>query len=276
MPNPIETSKYEQIKAFFDEGTMSLSQTAKKFGVDRGSLSQRMRMEDGYVFKQNNQKYTYNEDFFDKIDNEASAYFLGLLYADGYVAKNTTKLEITLKDRDILETFCNHICPGLRIAEKKVKLKDFCGTYYRININNRKIHDDLIKLGCFNKKSLTLKFPSEDQVPSKFLRHFIRGYLDGDGCLTKNRSCSYGCQLSFMGTKEFLYGLQSFLRRLNLIRRNYKMYQRAPEKNTYTFRVGGSEVTHIILLYLFSNCEIYLPRKYNIVKKYLPFIEEIQ
>ena len=33
-------------------------------------------------------------------------------------------------------------------------------------------------------KTFTLRFPTENQVPKELLRHFIRGYFDGDGCVS--------------------------------------------------------------------------------------------
>ena len=35
----------------------------------------------------------------------------------------------------------------------------------RITVTNKKLHEDLIKLGCIPNKSLILQFPSEEQVP---------------------------------------------------------------------------------------------------------------
>lgn len=42
---------------------------------------------------------------------------------------------------------------------------------------------DISTLGAIKNKSLTLTFPSDDIVPKKFKRDFIRGYFDGDGCI---------------------------------------------------------------------------------------------
>lgn len=54
----------------------------------------------------------------------------------------------------------------------------------RIKITSVKLYDDLIKLGCFENKTFSLKFPNECQVPKKFINSFILGILDGDGSIT--------------------------------------------------------------------------------------------
>ena len=42
----------------------------------------------------------------------------------------------------------------------------------------------LINAGILEKKTTTLKFPTNQQVPVNLIWHFIRGYYDGDGSLT--------------------------------------------------------------------------------------------
>ena len=48
-------------------------------------------------------RHKVDEDFFNIIDSEAKAYFLGLMYSDGSVSKNTFYLK--LKDEDIILKF---------------------------------------------------------------------------------------------------------------------------------------------------------------------------
>lgn len=54
--------------------------------------------------------------------------------------------------------------------------------YSRIQISSKTLTADLLKLGCTPRKSLTLKFPNDGIFKSNdLIRHFIRGYFDGDG-----------------------------------------------------------------------------------------------
>ena len=70
--------------------------------------------------------------------------------------------------------------------------------YLKGNSDNR-----LIELGCVPQKSLILRFPSLTIFSSvNLIRHFVRGYVDGDGSLsytTTGRLVIY-----IIGTKEFL------------------------------------------------------------------------
>jgi len=61
--------------------------------------------------------------------------------------------------------------------------------------------DDLIALGCIPRKSLLLKFPTSNQVPEHLIRHFIRGYFDGDGHFTNTEKCF---EAGYIGTEDFI------------------------------------------------------------------------
>ena len=49
---------------------------------------------------------------------------------------------------------------------------------YRIQIGNKEMCNDLLKLGMILAKSNVINFP---EVPIDYLPHFVRGYFDGDG-----------------------------------------------------------------------------------------------
>lgn len=59
-------------------------------------------------------------------------------------------------------------------------------TYVRCrwNVSNKHLWNSLNTLGCTPNKSLTLMFPSETVLTAELIPDFLRGYFDGDGCLT--------------------------------------------------------------------------------------------
>jgi intein/homing endonuclease len=73
-------------------------------------------------------------------------------------------------------------------------------------ISNKYFWNTLNNLGCIPKKSLRLEFPNENIFKSKdLIRHFIRGYFDGDGCFTRHiyyRTVTPA--ISILGTPNFL------------------------------------------------------------------------
>jgi hypothetical protein len=50
-------------------------------------------------------KFNFNEDYFESIDTEDKAYFLGFIVADGSVSDDTNTIKIIQKETDILYEF---------------------------------------------------------------------------------------------------------------------------------------------------------------------------
>ena len=56
--------------------------------------------------------------------------------------------------------------------------------YPRLSITNKHLYSSLLRVGCIENKTFFITFPNEEILPKKLIRHFIRGYFDGDGCIT--------------------------------------------------------------------------------------------
>jgi DNA-binding CsgD family transcriptional regulator len=217
-------------------------------------------------------KITYtdvNTLFFKKINGEESAYFLGLLYADGCVQMDSTRYQITLKlksnDQIIIEKFRDIMSPSSPI--KITQNKGSPNTYSYFRINQKEICEQLISLGCIPNKSLILEFPTK--VPTNLIRHFLRGYSDGDGSISKNK-LKHGINTiwSIASTKQFCREVATILKNQLNISCHYSLCK--PKKNQITTKlsVGGNNQTEKILDWLYQDATIYLPRKHE---KYIEF-----
>lgn len=206
-------------------------------------------------------KYTYNENYFNKIDSKDKAYFLGLLYADGniYLGENAKKqrnrVQITLMDEDkyILQKFLD--CLGsnsVMYSDRKV--------YTKLILDNKQLCNDLIKLGCTPNKCFTIKFPSLDIVSEEFLSHFIRGFFDGDGCVSIN-SKGY-LMTNFTSNEEFINGLKEILDNLSInSSKFYKRYKNKKESSGSTM-IGSKKSIKILYDYMYKDCgDLFLKRK---------------
>ncbi len=132
-------------------------------------------------------------DYFEKIDDINKAYWLGFLYADGYVAKNESSLvlELSKKDEDLVKDFCKCIKANQE-SIKQVNRGPHISC--KILISSKEFVRHLIDKGCVNKKSLTIRLP---ELNSEELNlSFLMGYFDGDGDGTSTALYS--------GSKEFL------------------------------------------------------------------------
>lgn len=143
-----------------------------------------------HAFKLGLKYLYYNKDYFEIIDNEEKAYWLGFIYADGCVSTQD-RFGITLARADYnhLEKFANCIESNIKIRLGITRKKDTSLVktkgdveYCSITIKNSKMASDLRNKGVIRNKTYSLSFPSRDILPSEFIKDFIRGYMDGDGC----------------------------------------------------------------------------------------------
>lgn len=270
-----EIQKQEMVQRYKD-GNCTLTSLAKEYGSFRKIITS-ILLKNNVIIKSQNESqrlFPLNQEFFDIIDTEEKAYFLGLLYADGYnnEERNLIQLSLSEEDVDILHSFNKSLESSkklefLNIKKRNPKWKNA----YRLSINSIKISKRLAELGCWQRKSLTLKFPTEDQVPSHLLRHFIRGYFDGDGCIclsTNRAGINKNKQVytfSVISTKDFCSGLK------NTISKNIdidcRMYDLGKNYNISTKVIAKSgQLALEILKWLYQDATVYLQRKYN---KYL-------
>lgn len=202
-------------------------------------------------------KYQLNELFFENIDTEEKAYFLGLLFADGYNnEKGRVILTLQERDVDIIKKF-NIVINSNRPLKLIKKKKDHHQNMYQLCIINKNFSLNLSKVGCTNNKSLTLKFPKIEQI--SLLRHFIRGYFDGDGCFYQNKK-TYSCRASMC--VSLCFG-ESFIEIIkNILNIKFRLYHRKNNKIKEVY-INGKKQVKIFLDWIYSNSNVYLNRKYE-------------
>lgn len=226
----------------WDCNPSTIKNILKAYGKESRTLSQARR---------NFLKYSINENVFEQIIIPEQAYWLGVMYSDGYISKkeytNSFGISVSSKDKEWLEKFKQFLNYNGNINLYKVGKSGYKpnAEYVRLIIGNNKIVADLEKLGVVEHKSKKLKtLPS---IP--YLDDFIRGYIDGDGSLRKDYPC-----FQISGTKDFLQAIA------NYFQINYKLY---PDKTIYCLRYNTKESEYLEKR-LYKNAVQYLKRKYDI------------
>lgn len=204
-----------------------------------------------------NKKYTVNENYFNKIDTEDKAYWLGFLYADGYILEKGKAFitGLTLKDLDHIEKFKSDIDSTHLIKEATTV------NNYSFNVYNTRFSKNLIDKGCVPRKTDKIEFPKLDK---HLISHFIRGYFDGDGSISatdKTLQITICC-----ASKTFLEKLIKVLS--DEIGVKNKIYTRKDGLHLYV-NASGDDILKIGK-YLYKGSHKYLDRK----KEIFDFIEE--
>ena len=220
--------------------------------------------------KDNSRKYNINHNYFEEIDTEDKAYWLGFIYADGYITKNNNQkcfgISISEKDVEILYKLNKCINSNYEIKNYTTSQGYSENTKYsRLLITSDKIFDNLLSHGVFENKSNNLKPPL---IKNNLIRHFIRGYIDGDGSIYKTKN-KYGFDfhVNIIGTNELLTYIHNYLKDNKLIQKDLNLEKRKQEHKVSNIRYGGNNQTYNILKHLYNNSKLYLTRKYNIYLK---------
>ena len=252
----------------------SIEQIAKELHLERRCFSHFLK-DNGVQVKDPTTKRHMNEDYFERIDTEEKAYWLGFLYADGYIGEKYRNgklkqmfLEVALKSSD--EEHLVKLMEALgydnyKITHRTINNSDTC----RVGIYCTKMCRDLIDKGCIPNKSLVLQFPSYEIVPKNLMKDFIRGYIDGDGYLGVKHNKLYNT-LRFgicCGSQDFLVSL---IKELDLKDTDY-CFRKDKRNNLFVVEIH-KEPTIRIIKYLYEHSKVHLTRKYNLV---LPFIENV-
>lgn len=226
-------------------------------------------------------KFVCDYNYFENIDTEDKAYWLGFIMADGCICRQERirhlKTMDSLQIRQYLQISIsckdyNHLVKFSKSLNSTYPIHIYTSTgfhtetnYCRIIIEDNKIVNDLINQGIDYRKSLCKKYPNN--LSSEFDFAFIRGVFDGDGCLSSSlsRHGSPEYMFNLSGTKELL---TSIAKKLELIITDKTLKQRFPERNVnnYTMKFGGNLQTYRVMNLLYRNANIYLDRKYE---KYL-------
>lgn len=224
------------------------------------------KVDDSLLYKSKYGKYSVNQDYFKVINNEWKAYWLGFLYADGCnrINKRGTKNEYILMtslcvaDFGHLEKLNNSLQSNNPIKEHDIKLNGNIYKSAKLTICNKEICLDLNVLGCTPRKSLTLEFPTEDKLPKHLIRHFIRGYFDGDGCIHINLE-KRTVVANILGTYDMLYSINKIL--CEELKMEERLIKQKKDNKAYDFAINGLTNINNFYKYLYKDCNIYLERK---------------
>ena len=137
----------------------SMRQLEKEYNITRQSISKYIKDNNISIKISGRRKYIHDFDFFEKIDNEIKAYWLGFMFADGYIVdysnnygEDSFGIKLHQKDFSHLEKFktdLNATNPILDTTEKTPSCRLLCTSQKTVN--------DLIDKGCEKRKSLILK-----------------------------------------------------------------------------------------------------------------------
>lgn len=249
----------ENFKEYFTSSSM-IEKVVRRNGISKGR----------YV-----KPIVLNENYFETIDNEMKAYWLGMLLADGSVIKRSDnsfviKLELKNEDRYILERFVKDIDTDLKVKDYKYEYKNRSSKHNAIiQVHSIKMAQDLSKYGVVPQK--TYKQSKLPNIPKEYMNHFIRGYFDGDGSISLIKPKDqhiHRAKIMFCADETLANEIKELLfNEVGIISViiNMKKYGH----NIYNVRFGKNEYVYKFYDYIYNNAIFYMKRKRENFEKFI-------
>lgn len=246
------------------EENYNLKEIAKKYNFKEFNLKHWCKKY-GLISFIKQKRYEFNEEYFKVIDTEEKAYWLGFLMADGSIDKELCYLKFKLKEEDkyIIEQFKKDIKCDRPTRIEKVQYASGIHSFAVFEIGSKAMIKDLIYHGCGPKKSGKEVLP--DSIPEEMIRHFIRGFMDGDGTVSKKTRLISWISLSYNVLLSIKMHLEN---KLNI--KSIDIYF-SPSKDyrhqQFRYTICSKDAENI-LDYLYKDATRYLTRKYKNYQKY--------
>lgn len=225
---------------------------------------------DKEISTESKRKYTEDTHFFDFVDTEEKAYWLGFLMADGCISKTTLYIRLSTKDKVHIKKFLSTIKSDRNISDYEQQYNNE-GKFHkmsRVDVSSFHLINCLRSYGFTGNKSMNEVIP---EISRDLIRHYIRGYYDGDG------SFSYGItkkkkkflQVSILGGESFLNNLKKILNKEGVSCNVYKKKDRETSSDDLrVLMIHHNQALHF-LDYIYEDSTIYLDRKYKKHQVYL-------
>ncbi|EKI4463994.1 LAGLIDADG family homing endonuclease [Staphylococcus pseudintermedius] len=269
----IGKSKYsiEDVQVILDNyDTMTYLQIAKiinnKYGIEK--FTEKQIRSKARLLGLSKIKYHYNRRFFENINTKEKAYWLGFLYADGYMIKTHRNAEVSIQlqasDKNHLEKFNSSIEGNVPTTEflSKDSIIKTTGQVVRgtqicqIRLYSLDMANDLEGLKLLQNK--TYESVSPDLCYSNELNTaIVRGFFDGDGCIDKKGECHFTAY-----STVFLDKVNEFLLSKNV---KTTLYKETDKK--HRLYIHTSSVLNFLTLLYNDDSYSYLDRKYNLAKQ---------
>lgn len=242
-----------EVKRMYLEG-MNSSEISKKMNIKVGTITYWLRNW-GIARHRGPKSKIGNEHYFDFIDSERKAYFLGWLMADANISiynnQYSLKIHISYRDKHIVDDFLSEIKSENKTLYKNNKLSSTGNNHesYYVSLTSVHMCKQLMNLGIIPNKTGKEIIPDIDK---SLIPHFIRGFFDGDGITGIGRDKRCGFVSNYNMLKDLLRYINYNLN-INICPHHTTPY-------IYYF-LSGKDFSKHLYNYIYKDATIWLKRK---------------
>ena len=274
MPRKVITEELKQeIIKYYLSQPMAMKQVEDKYELSHPTITKILKDVPKYTkAKLNNPNM--KEHFFQEINEEAKAYFLGLLISDGNVFKDNTgrqasiSITLDLKDEYMLEKFKEVLQANTSVVHDGRG----CG---QIAVRSNIMAEDLAKYGVVPRKSYNTYLPL---ISKEMMPHLIRGIFDGDGSIMAKPNPSndghnrFLHSISFCGTHQLMEDISNYILENLGIKAAVYDYK---DRNLSELKIQNIDNIAKFGYWIYRNSTIFLNRKKDIFNDFLKHYNDI-
>jgi transposase-like protein len=240
-----EEEKDQAVSLYLSGST--LRQIARQFGVNFTAICSLLRCRG--IERRTKRIWHFDETFFVRSDDQV-AYWMGFFMADGNIrraGKNTWQFTLALneKDRCLLEQLCHdlNLSTNLLKTHQRTMKNGNPQTLVWFRLSHESLQDWLLRWGIVPRKSYNFVKPT---IPVELYPGFLRGWFDGDGCLSISEKKSI-IEVRIAGNELGMAWYAKALGLLGYRGRTTILFQQTGIGSAYYLRIGGER----------SVCEFY-------------------
>jgi hypothetical protein len=249
--------KLQDMVSTYRQGESARS-IAKRYGTSY-QVIQPLLVRQGVILRtlrEANKKRTCNERYFQTIDAEEKAYWLGFLTADGCVTKGKKPGESPRISFHLGKQDYGHLVK-LKQALQATQTVSEHGQSCSFTIFSSEMVSDLAVYGILPNKTFSTK---PVQVAPDLERHYWRGVIDGDGHISNVPT------ITLVGDYDIVLAFQAFV----LSHCPYVKATVRKTENIFAFCIR-KQATKCMLQALYGNSTVYLDRKYEYAQQVLSY-----
>lgn len=206
-------------------------------------------------------KYAIDHHFFDAIDTDEKAYWLGFITADGcIVSKGGLSINLAAEDASHLEKLSASLSSDypVRLAPDR-KSRDGIARWHADSMPTVSALSALTALGVTPRKSATA---APWDGPTHLMPHYWRGLVDGDGGMARfgRRSNPKSQWMVYLtGSRACVEAFAQWASTICGSRAQPRL--NGTSKTCWIWTVGGNRMTPLVVRELYDDCTISLDRK---------------
>lgn len=264
----ISLSALKNAANYYKNNEISIINCAKKYKIGKNTLYNYLKENNLIKNQKEYQKdISFDKNFFDNIDSEEKAYWLGFLMADGWTRLNNGKpsqtgIEIQKKDIEILHNFKKSIKSNHNIKERtRIQETGYVSELCSIVISCQYMTKKLVEYGVIPNKTY-YGFINESIFNNneELIFHYLRGYIDGDGFISPKNG-TYVCKI-VIKSESILKTIENWIKKYCKIEPKISFYS-DKRGSAYRLLISNKKDYFVFLDKIYKNHTICLERKYK-------------